>query len=455
MAAGLDGGAILPMLETVISWTERSAVVQGSTWAGQFVLEPPSAEPGPSVLYNEHLKLTSKSRIAAFAGYLMPLWYSSIAEEHRAVRRRAGLFDCTHMGVLEVCGDEAAGFLNVVATNEIGRLLVGRAQYSYILDAAGNVLDDIIIYRRGDSDFMVVVNAANEPKVRLYFQGLLEGRVILDAKDPAKELECRPVIRDMRAPDRAQDGRVDIALQGPASIETLARLAEDASLGQRLADLKSFALLEDRLAGMDCLICRTGYTGSKVGFELFVSPARAPELWSAILEAGKPMGVLPCGLGARDSLRFEGGLPLYGHELDGKFGISPFEAGYGWAVKLEKDFFIGRAPMQQVAGTYEMTVVRLDLPGARGVRPVRPEDPVLDERGDCVGWVLSSAKVEDRQYSLAFVNRTVAREGTRLGLYYLARSEAQVQQGRCQAVEKGDNLKADIEGAVASRFGKF
>ena len=158
--------------------------MQGSTSAGQFVFEQRATEPGPSVLYDEHVKLTSKSHIAAFAGYLMPLWYSSIAEEHRAVRERAGLFDCTHMGVLEVSGADAAEFLNLVTTNEVPSLKIGRARYGYILDAAGNVLDDIIIYRRGETNFMVVVNASNEPKIKFYLHELMEGRAAVDTEHP-------------------------------------------------------------------------------------------------------------------------------------------------------------------------------------------------------------------------------------------------------------------------------
>ena len=150
--------------------------MQGSTTAGQFVFEQRAAEPVPSVLYDEHVKRTGKSHIAAFAGYLMPLWYSSIAEEHRAVRERAGLFDCTHMGVLEVEGDDAGSFLEIVSTNKVRDMKIGRARYGYILDAAGNVLDDIIIYRRGETNFMVVVNASNEPKIRFYLHELQEGR---------------------------------------------------------------------------------------------------------------------------------------------------------------------------------------------------------------------------------------------------------------------------------------
>jgi glycine cleavage system T protein len=432
--------------------------VQGSTTTGEFLFEARAIEPGPSVLYDEHVKRTSKSHISAFAGYLMPLWYTSIAEEHRAVREKAGLFDCTHMGVLEVSGDDAAAFLDVVTTNYVGNLNVGRARYGYILDAAGNVLDDIIIYRRDEKNFMVVVNAANEPKIKFYLHELLEGNAVVDTGGSAWRTKL-PVLRvnvwDMRDPNRPQDRRVDLALQGPASMEALGKLAEDGAAVDRIAGLKSFAFVEEQLAGIDCLISRTGYTGSRVGFELFADPEQAPRLWNLVLEAGEPLGVLPCGLGARDSLRIEAGLPLYGHELDGKFNLSPFEAGYGWAVKLDKDFFIGMKAMQCVAPTYSMEVARIEWPGTKGIRPVRPDDAVLNERGDCVGWVLSSAKVEEKQCSLAYMDRDLAREGTKLGVYYLARSPAQVQQGRKERVEKGEKLEADLTGTVAVRFPKF
>jgi glycine cleavage system aminomethyltransferase T len=247
---------------------------------------------------------------------------------------------------------------------------------------------------------------------------------------------------------------VDLALQGPASIDTLAKLTKPSAM-ERISALKSFAFVEELVAGIDCLICRTGYTGSSVGFELFVDPEEAPRLWNLILDAGAPLGVLPCGLGARDSLRIEAGLPLYGHELDGKFDISPFEAGYGWAVKLNKEFFIGKAAMQRIAATYAMEVARIEWPGTKGIRPVRPDDAVLNDQSECVGWVLSSAKVEEKQYSLAYIARDLAREGTTLGVYYLARSPAQVQQGRKEHVEKGTRLQADLTGAVGVRFPKF
>ncbi|UCD52177.1 MAG: aminomethyltransferase family protein, partial [Phycisphaerales bacterium] len=359
------------------------------------------------------------------------------------------------MGVLEISGADAEPFLNTVATNNVSRLQAGRAQYSYVLDAAGTVLDDIIIYRQGQTSFMIVVNAANEPKIEAWFDALLAGKAVLDVAEPGRKLECAPTIRDLRDLAVGDQARVDLALQGPASSEVLVRLAGEASMRGCLTNLKSFAFFEASLGGIDCLISTTGYTGASVSFELFVHPEQAPQLWNAILEAGQSLGVLPCGLGARDSLRIEAGLPLYGHELAGPFGISPFEAGYGWAVKLDKDFFIGRAPMAQGARSYDLQVARLEFSAARGVRPVRPDDPILDGQGACIGWILSSARAGKSQYALAYIARAEAREGNTVGAYYLARSASQVQQGRCERMDKGQTAEADLAGTVVGRFAKF
>jgi glycine hydroxymethyltransferase len=425
---------------------------------GAFVFEPVDQPPVGSVLYDEHLKLTDKSHIAEFAGYLMPLWYSSIGAEHAAVRQRAGVFDCTHMGALEVCGKEAESFLNAVTTNDVSTLKIGTAQYSYILDAAGNVLDDIIVYRRetnpclqpaGAGKFMVVVNAANEPKIRAYLAAVQAGKAVIDLSNPDGRIDPASV-RNMRDTRGGQDCRVDIALQGPASIEVLSKLADDKSLERQTKELKSFTFFEGRLAGIDCIISRTGYTGAKVGFELFVHPENASGLWRRLIEAG----ALPCGLGARDSLRIEGGLPLYGHELAGHYNISPFEAGYGWAVKLDKEFFIGGQAVEKIAKNFDMKVARVELPGTKGVRPVRQADAVISD-GACVGWILSSATAGNRQVVLAYMEKDKAKEGDSIGVYYLARSESQKSKGRKQAVEKGEQLEADIAGKVVSRFEKF
>jgi glycine hydroxymethyltransferase len=437
---------------------------------GVFVFEAEAKPPMGSVLYKEHLKLSDKSHIAEFAGFLMPLWYSSISEEHAAVRRRAGVFDCTHMGAIEVSGDEAELFLNAVTTNKVEGMRLGAAQYGYILDAAGNVLDDIIIYRRGADRFMVVVNAANEPKIKAYLAAVLAGEAVTDLDKPNRRI-MRATVRDMKdtSPGAPGDCRVDIALQGPASLDVLCKLTDDQLVVQRMGTLKSFTFFEAKLAGIDCIISRTGYTGAKVCFELFVHPDFAAKIWWRLLDEGKELGVVPCGLGARDSLRIEAGLPLYGHELDGTYNISPFEAGYGWAVKLDKEFFIGKAAMEKVAKTWHglparentakmtvppMNVARIELPGEKGVRPVRQGDGVIIDR-ICAGWVLSCAKAGERQVALVYAQKDKAVEGNSVGVYYLARSENQKSKGKKEAVQRGDKLEADVWGKVVSRFEKF
>jgi glycine cleavage system aminomethyltransferase T len=164
---------------------------------------------------------------------------------------------------------------------------------------------------------------------------------------------------------------------------------------------------------------------------------------------------VPCGLGARDSLRIEAGLPLHGHELAGKFNISPFEAGYGWAVKLQKEFFIGKAAMVQRAETYDMKVARVKLPGKKGVRPVRPNDAVLNKNGECIGWVSSCAKAGENQFALVYADRKTARKNDKVGVYHVARSRSRSQFGRKQDVEKGEKLDANIVGTVVNRFARF
>ena len=423
--------------------------------SGEFFFKNNEKAAVGSVLYQQHLKLIEKNRLAEFAGYLMPLWFSSISAEHNAVRESAGLFDCTHMGVLEFAGENAGDFLNTVATNDIGRLKIGSAQYSYVLDAAGNVLDDIIVYRRSEDKFMVVVNAANEPKIKAYLRALLNNEAILDIENPTRKLGNKPVVRDMRDTGSGSDCRVDIALQGPVSMDLLLSIIKKQDSKEQLQNLKSFHLIETELEGIDCIISRTGYTGAKVCYELFVHPDRAAELWELLLERGKPFGVVPCGLGARDSLRIEAGLPLYGHELDGEFNISPYGAGYGWAVKLEKDFFVGQAAMQKKSEDRDMQVARIELPGEKGIRPVRQHDGILDENGICIGWVLSCAGVGDKQITLAYISKEIAEENKPVGLYYLARSKSQIEKGRKEKIEKNEKTEPDISGKIVTRFAKY
>ena len=422
---------------------------------GEFVFEQSDAAPLESALYQQHLKLTDKSHMTAFAGYLMPLWYSSVTAEHRAVRWAAGLFDCTHMGVLEIAGAQASAFLNSVTTNEIDNLKPGGAQYSYVLDAAGNVLDDIIVYRRKEDNFMMVVNAANEPKIKSYLEGLINDRVVIDAGSPGRKLPYKPAIRNMKDTNTGSDCKIDIALQGPQSANILCSLTEDRQLKDEIENIKPFNFIETALAGTECIMSRTGYTGAKIGFELFVHPQKAPQLWDTLLQNGGPFGLMPCGLGARDSLRIEAGLPLYGHELAGPFNILPFEAGYGWAVKLRKKFFIGKTPAQTKAKDYDMKVARVELPGRKGIRPVRQNDGVLNNANKCIGWVLSCAKVDEKQFALVYVTGETVKQADPVGIYYLARSRSQQRDGRKQSVQKDETLRADLVGTAVSRFAKF
>ena len=302
---------------------------------------------------------------------------------------------------------------------------------------------------------MVVVNAGNEPKIKAYLAALQSGKAILDIDNPKRKLELNPVISDMKDAGFGSDGRVDIALQGPASLDILLALTQDEKIKEQIKEIKPFKFVQTVIAGIDCIISRTGYTGAKISFELFVSPAKAAQLWELLLENGKSFGLEPCGLGARDSLRIEGGLPLYGHELAGDFDISPFEAGYGWAVKLQKEFFIGKNAMQQRAKDYDMQVARIKISAAAGIRPVRQNDAVLDENDKCVGWILSCAKAGENQFALAYVQKEVAEENQSLGIYYLARSKKQIEDGKKQSVQKSERLKKDIEAITVSRFEKF
>jgi aminomethyltransferase len=252
----------------------------------------------------------------------MPVQYSSIIEEHRAVRERVGLFDLSHMGELVVEGPGAAEALARAVVSDPPALEVGRAQYSMICEADGGVIDDLIIYRLADDRFMVVANAGNATTVSDTLAERLAGAgSVLDDRSLATGL---------------------VAVQGPRSVETLAPLT-DVDLGA----LRYYAIAEGAVAGIPALVARTGYTGED-GFELFVDTDRTVEVWDTLLDAVKAADGLPVGLGARDTLRLEAGMPLYGNELDAD--TTPFDAGLGRVVKLEKSVdFVGRAALERVA----------------------------------------------------------------------------------------------------------
>ncbi|MEV7129283.1 glycine cleavage system aminomethyltransferase GcvT [Streptomyces sp. NPDC093260] len=257
-----------------------------------------------------------------FAGWDMPLRYGSERDEHVAVRTRAGLFDLSHMGEIAVTGPEAAALLNHALVGDIASVGVGRARYTMICREDGGILDDLIVYRLAETEYMVVANASN---AQVVLDALTERAAGFDAE-----------VRDDR------DAYALLAVQGPASPAILQSLTD-----ADLAGLKYYAGLPGTVAGVSALIARTGYTGED-GFELFVAPADAEKLWQALTDAGADAGLIPCGLSCRDTLRLEAGMPLYGHELT--TSLTPFDAGLGRVVKFDKDGdFVGREALRRAA----------------------------------------------------------------------------------------------------------
>jgi aminomethyltransferase len=262
------------------------------------------------------------ARLIEFGGWLMPVHYGSIIEEHRAVRERVGLFDLSHMGELYVEGPEAGLALATALVSDPPSLAVGRAHYSMICAPDGGIIDDLIVYRLAETSFLVVANAGNAAVVSDALAERLVGfKAVLDDRSLATGL---------------------LAVQGPRAVEVLTPLTD-----VDLETLRYYAAAEGSVAGIPGLVARTGYTGED-GFEIFVDTSRTPELWDALLEAVRAREGLPVGLGARDTLRLEAGMPLYGNELDRE--TNPFEAGLGRVVKLGKPMdFIGRVALEKVA----------------------------------------------------------------------------------------------------------
>ncbi|MFE6685888.1 glycine cleavage system aminomethyltransferase GcvT [Streptomyces sp. NPDC057743] len=323
-----------------------------------------------------------------FAGWDMPLRYSSEREEHLAVRTRAGLFDLSHMGELTVTGPQAGALLDHALVGNLGALKVGRARYTMICAADGGILDDLIVYRLGETEFMVVANASN---AQVVLDALLDRQAGFDA-----------AVRDDR------DAYALLAVQGPESPGILKKLT-DADLD----GLKYYAGLPGTVAGVEALIARTGYTGED-GFELFVRPADAAALWTALTEAGRDVGLVPCGLSCRDTLRLEAGMPLYGHELT--TALTPFDAGLGRVVKFDKEGdFVGRAALAAAAERAEQAPPR-KLVGlvAEGRRVPRAGYPVVAADGTVIGEVTSGAPSPTlgKPIAMAYVDAAHAAPGT-------------------------------------------
>ena len=270
-----------------------------------------------TALYDRHVALGA--RMVDFGGWEMPQQYSSIRDEHFAVRKVAGLFDVSHMGRLRVQGDDAEGYLQQLLTNDIA-IPAGHAVYTLMCKEEGGIVDDLIVYRETQNRFLVVVNAANRDKDTEWMRGHLTRGTTLD--DISAEL-CL------------------LAFQGPRAYELLPDGTSDTD------EIPYFGFRPGKVAHVDAFISRTGYTGED-GFELFFDSKSAGRVWDAILETGKAAGVLPCGLGARDATRLEAALRLYGNDMDET--VNPYEAGLGWTVKVDKGDFIGRETLSKVKG---------------------------------------------------------------------------------------------------------
>jgi len=299
-------------------------------------------------------------RLVDFAGWEMPVQYRSILEEHKAVRRTAGLFDVSHMGEVDVRGRQAGAFLNHLVTNDVAKLHPGRVLYSPMCYPSGGVVDDLLVYMHGPEDYFLCINAGNIAKDLAWIH---------------EQAAAFQVTVTDRSADYAQ-----LAVQGPKAAAIVQSLT-----GAKLGTVKYYHFVEGSVAGVHCLISRTGYTGED-GFELYHAAGDALELATAVLKAGQPHGMELAGLGARDSLRLEAGYPLYGHEITQD--ISPLAAGLGWTVKLDKGAdFIGRAALvaeKQNGSTHKIVFFKT---GDR--RIVRAETPVLGADGEIVGRVVS------------------------------------------------------------------
>jgi aminomethyltransferase len=300
------------------------------------------------------------ARLVDFAGWEMPVQYRSILEEHKAVRRAAGLFDVSHMGEVDVAGPEAGRFLNHLVTNDIGKLFPGRVLYSPMCHPDGGVIDDLLVYMRGPEDYLLCINAGN---------------IGTDVAWMAEQAAGF----DVTVTDRSSDYAL-LAVQGPRAAAIVQGLTE-----AKLEGVKYYHFTDGTVAGVPCLISRTGYTGED-GFELYHPAGQAVHLAEALLAAGGPAGLELCGLGARDSLRLEAGYPLYGHEITR--AISPLTAGLGWTVKLGKGAdFNGRAALAAEKRDGSPRQVVFFRTGDR--RIVRPESAVSGPAGGPVGRVLS------------------------------------------------------------------
>lgn len=414
-------------------------------------VEKESDELKRTSLYENHVKLGAK--IIPFAGWEMPVWYTSVTEEHLATRKAAGLFDVSHMGVYQAEGPDAVTFLDSVCGNDIAALEIGESCYTHFLDTDANVIDDLLVYRRQKEVYLVVVNASNDDKDWTWLNAVKDGKVMVDSLRPgATAFGKNVVLRNLRDRSAGAEMRVDIALQGPKSRDILLALGVDPETRKRIMKLKRTELCEAIVGDFDLVVSRTGYTGEKMAFELFIHPDHAPAFWDALVKAGEPMGLKPCGLGARDSLRTEAGLPLYGHEMGGDLGLGVSEANFGTFVKTYKPWFIGRDAYIEREAKRKGIVIRFRFQ-EKGVRMAHNNDPVIDKKGKVIG-VVTSCAIDSEGYltGQAYIEEKSNEDGAVIYIYQGAPDNI----GKLPSqLSQGDRVKLPTPAIIVSRFAKL
>jgi aminomethyltransferase len=278
------------------------------------------------------------AKMVDFGGWDMPVQYSGLVDEHHAVRKAVGLFDVSHMGEIEILGPEALQCANFFTTNDVARLRQGQAQYSGLLYEHGGFVDDVLVHKISDNHIFICVNASNQEKDFEHIRALNRFDAVVEF---------------------AGDRYAQLAIQGPRALETLGKLTS-----AKLAEIRYYWFIDGKVGGVAARIARTGYTGED-GFEIYIDPGDAPRIWNEILEAGREFGIKPCGLGARNTLRLEAAMALYGHEIHAS--ITPLEAGLDWIVKFDKGDFVGRAALaKQKEQGIRRKLVGLEMRG-RGI----------------------------------------------------------------------------------------
>ncbi len=332
-----------------------------------------------------------------FGGWDMPVQYSGILDEHAAVRNHVGLFDVSHMGEIEVSGPDALALVNYATTNNAAKLQIGQAQYSGLLYEHGGFVDDILVHKVANDHFFICVNASNQDKDYEHIASLNKFRATVENAGPRY---------------------AQIAIQGPKGLATLQKLT-----ATELAPIKYYHFQDGIVAGTPARIARTGYTGED-GFEIYFAPEEAPRIWKELLDAGREFGIKPCGLGARNTLRLESKMALYGHEIHAS--ISPLEADLSWMVKMDKGDFVGKAALEkQKEKGIDRALAGFEMKG----RGIGRDGYEVFVDGEAAGWVTSGGPSPT-------LNKNI-------GLCYLPKEKAQ-PGSTIQIMVRGQGVEAEI-----------